>query len=84
VINLQSGHGPRALVTLHSAICPECQRYLRVDLASSAGRLGEWGGRLGVVVPGQVGEANELAQTAMPTMQVLEDPKRQLASGGRW
>jgi len=47
---IRSGHGPRALVTLHSAVCPDCQRYICGMLASSAGRISEWGGRLSVVM----------------------------------
>jgi hypothetical protein len=81
MVNLRSGHGPRALVTLHSADCSGCQHYVRVDLASAADRMAEWGGRLAVVVPGQVGGANELAQTTLEAMQVLGDPEGKLASG---
>jgi hypothetical protein len=57
MVNLRSGHGPRTLVTLHSATCPGCRRYVHVDLASGLDRLAEWGGRLAVVVPGQVAGA---------------------------
>jgi Zn-dependent alcohol dehydrogenase len=81
MVDLRSGHGPRALVTLHSADCPECRRYVRVDLASGPDRLAEWGGRLAVVVPGQVESANELAKITRRAMQVLGDPEGELASG---
>jgi hypothetical protein len=81
MVNLRSGHGPRALVTLHSAACRECRHYLHVDLASGADQLAEWGGRLAAVVPGQVGSANELAETTLEAMQVLGDPEGKLATG---
>jgi hypothetical protein len=81
MLDLRSGHGPRALVTLHSADCSECRRYVRVDLASGPARLAEWGGHLVVVVPGQVESANELAKIVPDAMQVLTDPQGKLVSG---
>jgi hypothetical protein len=81
MVDLRSGHGPRALVTLHSADCPACQHYVRVDLASAPDRLAEWGGRLAVVVPDQARSAKELAETTLEAMQVLGDPEGKLASG---
>jgi hypothetical protein len=80
MVNLGSGHGPRALVTLHSASCPECQHYVG-DLVSGLDRLAEWGGRLAVVVPGQVGKAHELAKISVDAMQVLGDSEGKLATG---
>jgi hypothetical protein len=81
VINLRSGHGPRALVTLHSSACPECQHYVREDLASGADRIAEWGGRLAIVVPGQVESANQLAEPPVDGMHFFTDPQRRVASG---
>ena len=79
--NLRSGRGPRALVTLHSAACPECRRYVYADFASVADRIAEWGGRLAVVVPGQMENANELANTTVAGIQLLTDPEGELATG---
>jgi hypothetical protein len=76
-----SGHGPRALVTLHSAVCPDCQRYICGLLASSAGRISEWGGRLGVVVPGNGQSAHELAEVIDGAVPILLDPEGKLALG---
>jgi hypothetical protein len=80
-INLGSGHGPRALVTLHSSTCAACRHYVRGDLASSADRIAEWGGRLAIVVPGQVESAKEFAKTPVDGMQFLTDPQGRVASG---
>ncbi len=81
LINLRSGHGPRALVTLHSSACPECRRYVHEDLASGADGIAEWGGRLAIVVPGQVESAEELAKIRVDGMQFLTDPQGRFASG---
>lgn len=81
MVGLRSGRGPRVLVMVHSAGCEECGRYVRGDLASSADRVAEWGGRLAVVVPGRMEGAIELAKTIPGTMQVLGDPKETVASG---
>jgi hypothetical protein len=81
MINLRSGRGPRALVTLHSAACPECRRYVNGDFASVADWIAEWGGRLAVVVPGRLENANELAKTPVAGIQLLADPEAELATG---
>jgi hypothetical protein len=79
--NLRSGRGPRAFVTIHSAACPECRRYIYADFASVADRIAEWGGRLAVVVPGRVERASELAKTPVDGMEFLADPDGKLATG---
>jgi hypothetical protein len=79
--DIRSGRGPRALVTLHSAVCPGCQRYICGLLASSAGRISEWGGRLNVVVPGHGENAHELAKAMGGAVPILLDPEGKLASG---
>lgn len=81
MVDLRWGRGPRVLVAMHSAACNDCRRYVRADLASDADRLAEWGGRLVVVVPGQLESAADLAETT-PDAQVLGDPEGKLASGG--
>jgi hypothetical protein len=81
MVNIRSGHGPRVLVTLHSAVCPACWRYVHVDLASDAEGLAEWGGRLAVVVPGPVENANALAKITIDAIPVLLDLEGRLASG---
>jgi hypothetical protein len=43
--------------------------------------IGEWGGRLAIVVPGPVESANELAKTPVNGMQFLTDPEGRVASG---
>ncbi len=81
MMDLRSGRGPRVLVTLHSEVCPDCRQYVWGDLASSADRISEWGGRVSVVVPGGLGSADELAGATGGAMQILSDPEGKLASG---
>jgi hypothetical protein len=50
-------------------------------LASSGGRISEWGGRLGVVVPGHGVSAHELAEAIGGAVPILLDPEGKLASG---
>jgi hypothetical protein len=81
MVDIRSGHGPRTLVTLHSAACAECWRYVNVDLTFATDRIAEWGGRLAVVVPGQVESASELGMTPVDGMEFLADPEGKLATG---
>lgn len=55
--SLRSGRGPRVLVTLHSAGCLECRRYIQTQLAPASEQLAQWGGRLAVVLPFFVADA---------------------------
>ena len=64
-----------------SAVCPDCQRYISGLLASNGDRISEWGGRLGVVVPGDGGSAHELAETIGGVVPILLDPEGKLALG---
>ena len=80
-VDLRSGRGPRALVTLHSGICPECRRYVQTELVAALEQVGEWGGRLAVVVPGKPDGAHELAGIVPEGIELLGDPEASLASG---
>jgi hypothetical protein len=81
MMDIRSGHGPRALVTLHSAVCLGCQRYICGELASSADSISEWGGRLSLVVPGPVESVDELPGASGVAVPILLDPEGKLASG---
>jgi hypothetical protein len=81
MMNLGSWRGPRAFLTVHSAACKGCRKYIGEDLASAAARLTEWGGHLVVVVPGQVENANGFAEIVPNVMQVLTDHAGEVATG---
>lgn len=81
VADLRSGRGPRALLTVHSAGCPECRQYVASEFARAFAQVGEWGGRLAVIVPGNPGEAPELAEIVPAGIELLRDPEAGLASG---
>ncbi len=53
------GREGTVVVYVHSASCPECRDYL-TGLAEVRAELGDWDGRVVVVVPGPVDEAARL------------------------
>lgn len=79
--SLRSGRGPRVLVTLHSAGCRECRRYIQTELAPASEELAQWGGRLAVVLPGFPDEARGLAGVIPEATQLLGDPDEGVACG---
>ncbi|MGH7580504.1 MAG: hypothetical protein ACREM9_10065, partial [Gemmatimonadales bacterium] len=80
MVDLRRGRGPRVVVALHSAVCEECRRYVRAELAAHMGALTEWGGHLLVVVPGVLESAADFPELT-PDVQVLGDPELTFASG---
>ncbi len=81
LVDLRGGRGPQVLIVMHSPACEECRGYVRACLGSDIVRGSEWGGRLVVVVPGELAAAAALAE-AIPDAAVLADSEGKLARGG--
>lgn len=72
--------GPRVLLVVHAASCEPCQRYLR-DLGSVTDRVGEWGGRITVILPGAAEDAKTFQEALPYRYQILLDPADEVGGG---
>ncbi len=80
LVDLRTGRGPCAIVSVHSATCEDCHAYVR-SLGSIDQEIAAWGGRLVVVAPGPAGMAAPLHAATNAAFLVLADPDLRFASG---
>lgn len=66
------------LLYLHAATCPECRDYV-MRLAEVRGELGDWDGRVVIVVPGALEEAVRLHDASDGVFAVTADTERRCA-----
>lgn len=81
-IDLRTARGPQVVVAMHSVTCRACRRYVREEVAGAARRIGEWGGRVIVVVPDGVATAAGFAETTTDALEVVTDPEGAFAANG--
>ena len=75
-----SGRGPRVVVLLHAATCPECHDYLRSVIAR-LDAVTEWGGRVLIVAPGSADGGAAILPFEGPDAAVLTDPAGAVGGG---
>jgi hypothetical protein len=81
-VDLRSARGPQVVVAMHSVTCRACRRYVREEVASAARGMGEWGGRVIVVVPDGVANAAVFAETTTDALEIVTDPEGAFAANG--
>ena len=69
--DLRAGSGARVVVIVHSADCARCRNFVQ-SLASISDEIADWGGRILVLVPGDLGAAARFAESAAD-VEVLAD-----------
>ncbi|HJR64057.1 MAG TPA: redoxin domain-containing protein [Gemmatimonadaceae bacterium] len=66
------GREATVLVQVHGPTCPDCRRYLS-ELATAAGDLASWDGRVVAIVPGSLDEASAVRAELRLPFAVLSD-----------
>jgi len=75
--DLRAGHGPRAILAMHSADCIGCRDYVR-GIANDPD-LSAWGGHLTIIVRDSLDTATKLYEQLHRCAQVLADPGHSVA-----